>query len=84
MNQVTFKTRYQLPRIDDLFNQLKLAEVVSKSILKLGYHQLKTKEVEIMKSDLRKRYEYDEFFVIPFGLSYAPIAFMDLTNQVFN
>lgn len=33
------KNRYPLPRIDDLFDQLREAKVFSKIDLKLGYHQ---------------------------------------------
>ena len=32
LNQVTIKNKYPLPRIDDLFDQLKMAEVFSKII----------------------------------------------------
>ena len=39
LNQVTIKNRYPLPRIDDLFDQLKSAGVFSKIDLRSGYHQ---------------------------------------------
>lgn len=38
LNKVTIKNRYPLPRIDDLFNQLKDATIFSKIDLRLGYH----------------------------------------------
>ena len=38
LNQVTIKNRYHLPRIDDLFDQLKTAGVFSKIDLRSGYH----------------------------------------------
>jgi hypothetical protein len=41
LNEVTIKNKYPLPRIDDLFNQLRGACVFSKIDLRLGYHQLK-------------------------------------------
>jgi hypothetical protein len=41
LNEVTVKNKYPLPRIDDLFDQLRGACVFSKINLRLGYHQLK-------------------------------------------
>jgi hypothetical protein len=38
LNEVTVKNKYPLPRIDDLFNQLRGACVFSKVDLQLGYH----------------------------------------------
>ena len=44
LNRVTVKNKYPLPRIDDLFDQLKGASVFSKIDLRSGYYQLKVKE----------------------------------------
>jgi hypothetical protein len=38
LNEVTIKNNYQLPRIDDLFDQLRGAYVFSKIDLHSGYH----------------------------------------------
>jgi hypothetical protein len=43
LNKVTVKNRYPLPRVDDLFDQLKGARVFSKIDLRSGYHQLRIK-----------------------------------------
>jgi hypothetical protein len=41
LNEVTIKNKYPLPRIDDLFDQLYGACVLSKINLQSGYHHLK-------------------------------------------
>jgi hypothetical protein len=41
VNEVTIKNKYLLPRIDDLFDQLRGACVFSKIDLRSGYHQVK-------------------------------------------
>ena len=38
LNEVTIKNKYMLPRIDDLFDQLKDAKYFSKIDLRLGYY----------------------------------------------
>jgi hypothetical protein len=49
LNEVTIKNKYSLPRIDDLFDQLKGAYVFSKIDLQSGYHQLKIRAFDIPK-----------------------------------
>ena len=41
LNRITIKNRYPLLRIDDLFDQLRGAQVYSKIDLHTGYHQLR-------------------------------------------
>jgi hypothetical protein len=38
LNEVTIKNKYPLPRIEDLFDQLRGASMFSKIDLRLGYH----------------------------------------------
>ena len=43
LNKVTIKNKCPLPRIEDLFDQLKGAGVFSRIDLRSGYHQLRVK-----------------------------------------
>ena len=83
LNKVTIKNRYPLPRIDDLFDQLRGARVYSKIDHRTGYHQLRVKEIDIPKTAFRTRYGHFEFTMMPFGLTNAPAAFMDLMHRAF-
>nr|GFC25442.1 retrovirus-related Pol polyprotein from transposon 17.6 [Tanacetum cinerariifolium] len=56
LNKLTVKNRYPLPRIDDLFDQLKGSRVYSKIDLRSGYHQLRVREEDISKTAFRTRY----------------------------
>ena len=83
LNRVTIKNRYPLPRIDDLFDQLRGARVYFKIDLHTGYHQLRVRETDIPKTAFRTRYGHFEFMVMPFGLTNALAAFMDLMHRMF-
>jgi hypothetical protein len=87
LNDVTVKNKYLLPRIEDLFDQMRGVRVFSKIFSKIdlqsGYHQMKIRPSDIPKTDFSTRYDLYEFTVMSFGLTYAPAYFMDLKNKVF-
>jgi hypothetical protein len=41
LNEVTIKNKYPLPRIEDMFDQLRASSMFSKIDLRSGYHQLR-------------------------------------------
>ena len=56
LNKLRIKNRYPLPRIDDLFDQVRGASVFSNTDLRTGYHQLRIKEEYISKTAFQTMY----------------------------
>ena len=80
---MTMKNKYPLPRINDLFDQLKGVGVFSKIDIRSGYHQSRIKDANVNKTTFRTRCGHYEFLVMSFRLTNAPAVFMDLMNCVF-
>lgn len=83
LNKITIKNKYPLPRIDDLFDQIKGATVFSKIDLRSAYHQLRIVDEDIPKTAFRTRYGHFEWLVVSFGQSNAPASFQALINHLF-
>jgi hypothetical protein len=61
---VTVKNKCPLPRIEDLFDQMRSARVFSKIELHPGYHQMKIRPSDIPKTIFSTRYGLYEFIII--------------------
>jgi hypothetical protein len=72
LNDVTIKNKYPLPRIEDLFDQMRGSKVFSKIDLRSGYHQLKIRPSDIPKTTFTTRYGLYEYTIMSFGVTNAP------------
>lgn len=84
LNKLTINNKYPLPRIDDLFDQVKGMVVFSKIDLRSRYHQIRIKDEDIYKTAFRTHYGHYKFVVLPFGLTNTPTTFMIMMNGVFH
>jgi hypothetical protein len=83
LNEVSIKNKYPLPRIEDLFGQMKGASVFSKIDLRSGYYQLRIRESDIPKIVFHTRCGLYEYIAMSFRPMNAPAYFMYLMNKVF-
>jgi hypothetical protein len=58
LNEVTIKNKYPLPRIEDMFDQMKGAGVFLKIDLRSIYHQLRIQESDIQKPHFTPGMDY--------------------------
>ena len=78
------KNKYSLPRIDDLFDQMRGAKIFSKIDLRFDYHQVSIKDEDVHRKTFIARYGSYELVVVPFGFTNAPTMFICHRNNVFS
>lgn len=81
LNAITLKSRYPLPRIDELFDRMRDAHFITCLDFQQGYHQVAIAEEDVSKTAFVTRYGQYEWLVMPFGLCNAPSIFQAMMNE---
>ena len=83
VNALTRKSKYPLPRIDELIDQLHGARYFTSMDLQAGYYQIRIAPADVEKTAFRTPYGLYQFRVLPFGLTNAPATFQRAMNDIF-
>ena len=82
LNAVTIQDAHPLPHIQDIFDELKGAQVFSTLDLRSGYWQVPVAEESVPKTAFTCHLGLFEFVRMPFGLTNAPAIFQRAMNKV--
>ena len=75
LNRITRKDRYPLPRITDLLDALRKAQIYTKIDLRSAYNLVCIAKGDEWKTAFQTRFGLFEMLVMPFGLCNAPATF---------
>ena len=84
MNKVTIKNKCPLPKIDDLFDQMRRSKVFSKMDLRSGYLQVRIEDEDVHTTTFKAMYGSYDVAVLSFGFTNEPATSMCLMNNVFS
>ncbi|PRP74592.1 retrotransposon nucleocapsid protein, partial [Planoprotostelium fungivorum] len=84
LNDMTVKSTYPLPLIDEMLDRIRTGKIFTALDLKNAYWLVRIKKGDEWKTAFRTRYGLFEYLVMPFGLSNCPGNFQAKVNSTFS
>ncbi len=84
LTRFTVKNSQPLPRMDMLIDTICHAQYFSTVDLRSGCHQIEISEKGLYNPSFSTRYGHYEYAFVPFGVTNAPVAFMNIMKEFFN